>query len=394
MEMVATANIRSRCLPGCVTMIVVRPEMGDAISQYARPVTEHNIFRHQVQYLGTDRRLTWCMMSQNKHLRTLFVPEATSETVTPNTLSHYLSQRRRWASNAYFNDYFYALGPHQRLITRLFAVVDLVRLTLVYYRVFNTAYFIHGLVTKKFYIIKIIPTLVVTKTPAVWYLILVAIREPVLRKRLHKLLLGMCINQVISPFLSVLVFTNVLFHMGSQSWGKTGFSTQGTSAPVAAASNTALSGTASTMPPPVASTPQKAWTPRSLAKTVKNAIQGSIRRPARKRPSADLQTPARVQQSKEGTIESGPSSMSNINETPQLANQASPNDSITVVVSGRDNAGITPHPRTVSKATPVSLFRRTPLRRKHESSNLDTVKETPTRVTARNSKGFDFGFNE
>lgn len=364
--------------------------MGDAISQYARPVTEHNIFRHQVQYLGTDRRLTWCMMSQNKHLRTLFVPEATSETVTPNSLSHYLSQRRRWASNAYFNDYFYALGPHQRLITRLFAVVDLVRLTLVYYRVFNTVYFIHGLLTKRFYISKIIPTLVVTKTPALWYLLLITLHEPVLRKRMHKLLLGMCINQIISPLLSVLVFTNVLFHMGSQSWGKTGFSTQGTPAPATIPAEPAPTQAR----PPSSSTPQRIWTPRSLVTTVRNAIKGSVRKPRTRCAVDESRAPGPSSQStpstKLSTMRSQDTTADHMreNHSPNIVDGFS-----TATASEIDNREHTPHLRPVSKSTAMSVTRRTPHGRRKEPLNLHPVKETPTRKTA-SGHNFDFGFNE
>jgi chitin synthase len=98
------------CLPGCITMIVVRPECAGAIKRYAEPVTCFPVLRHQVQYLGTDRRLTYSLLSQDKKLHTLFVPEAGSETVAPGSLQHYLSQRRRWGSNAYFNNYFYLGG--------------------------------------------------------------------------------------------------------------------------------------------------------------------------------------------------------------------------------------------------------------------------------------------
>lgn len=84
------------CLPGCITMIVVREEMAGAIEKYAKPVTSFPVLRHQVQYLGTDRRLTYSMLSQAPYLHTLFVPEAGSETVAPQSLKHYLSQRRRW----------------------------------------------------------------------------------------------------------------------------------------------------------------------------------------------------------------------------------------------------------------------------------------------------------
>ena len=189
--------------------------MAGAIRKYAEPVKDYAVLRHQVQYLGTDRRLTYCMLSQNKRLRTLFVPHAVSETVAPQTLKHYLSQRRRWGSNAYFNDFFYCFGENQYLITRLWALVELVRLTLVYYRVANTILFIRGL-ARHFLIIKLVPLLVVTQTPTLWYLLFIMFREPVLRRRSHKLLLGFVINKVISPLLSIAVFTLVVRNLGSQ----------------------------------------------------------------------------------------------------------------------------------------------------------------------------------
>lgn len=42
---------RVTCLPGCVTMIAVRPEMAGAIQKYANPVKTKFILRHQVQNL-------------------------------------------------------------------------------------------------------------------------------------------------------------------------------------------------------------------------------------------------------------------------------------------------------------------------------------------------------
>ena len=242
-------------------MIVVRPEMGPSLSQYAKPVRDANIFHHQVQYLGTDRRLTWSILTHNPKLRTICVLDALSETVVPDSLSHYLSQRRRWASNAYFNDFFYLLGPRQRLVTRFIALIDVIRITLVFYRVFNTAWFLHGLI-RHFYVEKIIPTLVITKTPALWYLLIVLSYEPLLRRRLGRILLGMCINQIVSPFLSIIVFTNVLLNVGNSNWGQTGASTP------------AQNMTSGTPIVPIEPEPSQSWTPQRLASNVQAAIHG------------------------------------------------------------------------------------------------------------------------
>ncbi|KAM5369998.1 hypothetical protein ACJZ2D_008681 [Fusarium nematophilum] len=163
------------CLPGCITMIAVREEMAGAIRKYAEPVTGYMVISHQVQYLGTDRRLTYSMLSQGTHLRTLFVPDAVSETVAPQSIQHYLSQRRRWGSNAYFNNYFYLAGEKMIPITRIAATIEVVRLSMVYYRVLNTILFIRSLT-----------------------------------------------HHCISPFMSVIIFTKVATNLGSQVWGMSG----------------------------------------------------------------------------------------------------------------------------------------------------------------------------
>ena len=166
------------------------------------------------EFQGTDRRLIYSMLSQGKHLRTLFVPDAVSETVAPQSITHYLSQRRRWGSNAYFNNYFYLAGEKMIPLTRIAATIEVVRLSMVYYRVLNTALFIWGLV-HKVSILKLIPLLIVGLLPSIWFFCSMVI-EKELRKRAHKLILGYCINKCISPFMSIIIFTKVATNLGSQ----------------------------------------------------------------------------------------------------------------------------------------------------------------------------------
>ncbi|KAH7155988.1 chitin synthase-domain-containing protein [Dactylonectria macrodidyma] len=208
------------CLPGCITMIAVREEMGGAIRKYAEPVTGYLVLSHQVQYLGTDRRLTYSMLSQGTHLKTLFVPDAISETVAPQSIQHYLSQRRRWGSNAYFNNYFYLGGEKMIALTRIAATVEVVRLSLVYYRVLNTVLFVKRL-THGVQVIKLIPMIIISQLPSLWFLCSI-IMEKELRKRAHKLLIGFCINKFVSPFMSLVIFTKVVANLGSQAWGMSG----------------------------------------------------------------------------------------------------------------------------------------------------------------------------
>ncbi|GJC80801.1 chitin synthase 6 [Colletotrichum liriopes] len=204
------------CLPGCVTMVAVRQEMAGAIAKYARPVKEDWVVHHQVQNLGTDRRLTYCMLSQDKKLRTIFVPDAVSET----SFKHYVHQRRRWGSNAYFNNYFYFAGENMILITRIAAAIDIARQTLVYYRVLNTILFIRALV-HAFNPWDILPLLVVGQFPVIWFCVCLAV-ESSLRQRAHKIILGFFVNKLVSPFMSIIIFSAVAKNLGNAVWGMSG----------------------------------------------------------------------------------------------------------------------------------------------------------------------------
>ena len=206
---------RVTCLPGCVCMVAVRPEMAAAIQSYAQPVENKRVILHQVQYLGTDRRLTYLMLQQSKKLRTLFVPDAVCQTSVPQTLRHYLSQRRRWGSNAYYNTMFYFIGKNQFLVTRAAALIDLARLTTVYFRLANTIYFLYFIATS-FALWKIIPFLVVSLFPTAWFAFQAAFMWSCLRRRFHKLLVGFVVNKFMAAFLSIVVFTIVLYNLGSQ----------------------------------------------------------------------------------------------------------------------------------------------------------------------------------
>ena len=97
---------------------------------------------------------------------------------------------------------------------RMAATIDLARETFAYYRVLNTALFIRALVTH-FNVMEILPLLVVGQLPLVCYFLCVFI-EPELRKRAHKIIIGLFINKLISPFLSLTVFTTVALNLGSQ----------------------------------------------------------------------------------------------------------------------------------------------------------------------------------
>lgn len=101
------------------------------------------------------------------------------------------------------------------IVTRIGAALDIIRLSMVYYRVVNTALFIKAL-TEGISIVTIAPLLAIAYTPTVWYTITVLLLEKELRQRAHKLVIGFCINKLISYFISITVFTKVAKNLGSQ----------------------------------------------------------------------------------------------------------------------------------------------------------------------------------
>jgi chitin synthase len=101
------------------------------------------------------------------------------------------------------------------LVTRISACIDVVRLSMVYYRTVNTALFFKSL-AKGVSVLEILPLVIIAFLPTIWYLITVLFLEKELRKRAHKLLIGFCINKIISYFISVTIFTKVAKNLGSQ----------------------------------------------------------------------------------------------------------------------------------------------------------------------------------
>ncbi|KAK1994075.1 hypothetical protein LX36DRAFT_714133 [Colletotrichum falcatum] len=194
------------CLPGCVTMVAVRKEMTGAISKN----------------LGTDRRLTYCMLSQGRGLRTIpSCPAPSPRRWRPSRSGTTSTSAGGGGSNAYFNNYFYCAGDNMALVTRAAAAVDVARQTLVYYRVLNTVLFVRAL-AGAFSIRDVLPLVVVGQFPVVWFLVCLAAEPPPLRRRAHKILLGFLINQLVSPFMSIVVFSAVAMNLGNAVWGMSG----------------------------------------------------------------------------------------------------------------------------------------------------------------------------
>lgn len=214
-----TENIYGKvsCLPGCITMFKICETASKAIAMYSELPDNHEMLKSIVQMLGTDRRLTASFLYQGKNVITAYDPRAKCYTIPPSTLKSYLSQRRRWGSNAYFNTLCNLVGPNVHILMRMFCFMDYVRMSIEYVRIFNTILFVYSL-TQGVVVYTIIPFVAVMAFPTTFFMIR-ALCSGFLRKMYVKLMIGYFFNKVFSMAISIMIISNVMYNIGSAKWG-------------------------------------------------------------------------------------------------------------------------------------------------------------------------------
>lgn len=245
------------CLPGCITMFKVHSIADQAIEMYSELPHSNDLLKTIVQLLGTDRRLTNSILFQNIDVYTVFDPRAKCLTIPPNKCYPYITQRRRWGSNSYFNTIYIIFGKNIYLITRFIALLDYLRMSLIYFRIFNTIMFIFRLVTTIHYeiqyneiycsiqnkiyniypsysvndicsnisynismkhLINLAPCIAILLYPLLFFFTIV-IFDNFLRKLGLKLIIGYIYNKLFGIVLTIAVITNVYWNIGSTKWG-------------------------------------------------------------------------------------------------------------------------------------------------------------------------------
>lgn len=213
------------CLPGCITMFKIHESAIKAIKLYAEYPQRDEMFKSIVQLLGTDRRLTNSFLFQGKHIKTVLDKRAICLTIPPCTLYTYLTQRRRWASNSYFNTVALLIGPNQYLITRCFAMFDIIRMSIIYFRIFTTIMFVYKIIiyttgggSSNQLVHRLIPCIAILAFPTVFFTI-ICISHHSMRCMFHKIFLGYLINRLIGMILNLAIISNLFWNIGSTIWG-------------------------------------------------------------------------------------------------------------------------------------------------------------------------------
>lgn len=206
------------CLPGCNTMYKVHKESADAMKLYSEIVKEEDLIKSSVQNIGTDRRFTSSLIYTNSKAKIVMDTRAHVYTISPDTYISYINQRKRWCNNMYFNSLINIIAPNINFLSRFFNFINVLRLSLIYFRLFNTLYFIYLL--SAFYdqqILELVPYIVFLIFPVVCFFVY-SLFNYHLRNQYFKLLLSLIFNKIFTFFTTIVVFTVMLYHIGMYKW--------------------------------------------------------------------------------------------------------------------------------------------------------------------------------
>ena len=209
------------CLPGCVSLFKLTPNTIDAQTLYSQIPDATDMVISSVQYVGTDRRYTGSLLYTNSDAKIVMDTRCNAYTIPPQSSQQYLSQRRRWCQNTYFNTMVNIIAPNINPILRVFCLIDYLRLTLVYFRLFNTAYFVY-LLASNFHptaIINLVPYLVVLIYPTLFFFVYCLFNKN-LRTQWISLFFSYLLNKIFIMLSNIIIFSVMLFNIGYSSWSQ------------------------------------------------------------------------------------------------------------------------------------------------------------------------------
>lgn len=207
------------CLPGCISMVKICKELVDVLKLYSTIPNEKNLLETNVQYIGTDRRFTSSIIYKNNDVKILQDTRAHAYTLPPQSFNEYLCQRKRWTHNTFFNSILNIVGSNVNLLLRFFNLIDVLRMCLIYFRLFNTLYFVYLLASsyKPSNVLDLVPYIVLLSYPVTCFLVY-SLFNSHLRTQFLSLVFMSILNKLFTFFTNIITFTTMLFNIGTFKW--------------------------------------------------------------------------------------------------------------------------------------------------------------------------------
>ena len=214
------------CLPGCVSMLKICSNYKHAMTMYSQTPDPSNFISSCVQYLGTDRRLTSSLIftydkndTEHEKPQIVFDTRSNAYTSPPCNFHSFIKQRKRWCQNMFFNTVNNIYGRNVNPMLRFFSIIDVLRQSLVYFRLFNTLFFIYLLATnfESTDILQLVPYIAILSYPAFVFCVY-ALFNSRLRQQFFTLLIMLVLNKVLTFISNIVIFTVMLCNIGQTKW--------------------------------------------------------------------------------------------------------------------------------------------------------------------------------
>jgi cellulose synthase/poly-beta-1,6-N-acetylglucosamine synthase-like glycosyltransferase len=204
------------CLPGCISMFKVQNESNGSLEMYSKLPNDDNLLESSVQYIGTEHRFTSCLIyNQEKFI--ILNSEIHAYKNPPQSWNSFMNQRKRWCNNMYFNNMLNIVGPNINFLLRFFNVIEFLRMTFIYFRVFNSMYFIFLLASHPFAynVLDLVPLIVLISLPLFCFFVYSLFNNH-LRSNYLTLVVGFLFNKISTFVLNPVIFTTMLWNIGNQ----------------------------------------------------------------------------------------------------------------------------------------------------------------------------------
>ena len=200
------------CLPGCCNMIRMGEKTDFALEKYTHlPVKEENFFQTIVRKQGTDRRYTTLLLKQGANLQMNW--RASVYTEPPLDATSFINQRRRWASNSFFNSIVLLYSKNIPLYIRVSTFIDICKIFSTIFRFFS--YFCFWIFLDRFSTLNIIFAGLFLAVPYLYAFVWIFCITP----EWPSLFVGFLLNKVLMPFLSIVSVSKMYCTATDFAWG-------------------------------------------------------------------------------------------------------------------------------------------------------------------------------
>ena len=169
--------------------------------------------------IGTDRRYTTLKLKYSRDVKLVMLYDTIVETETPQNLRTYISQRKRWGTNTLSNSLVNIGSRNIPWYTKISGIIDIFRLIASYFRFTSYFYFWVFLFTGKINPAILILVGVTVGFVYIYSFIAIFVVNP---PRLWlTMLYGFVANKLLTPLITVRIFTEILLNFDDFTWGAT-----------------------------------------------------------------------------------------------------------------------------------------------------------------------------